>query len=206
MSFQTSQIDTNFDILGERILSSSTKGQIFEFQDIIYVLYTEYNSQKYSIIIYETLSQQKSVLYTSESKIVIRTLRVDHDNRKVWFGGYIESPMRAFFTFSTISPSNTFSTISLTIREDMKTIESIAISNNTTILLAGSSQKNECWIVTNISSNIYKIDTSLNSTTVKDIYLRDRFYYIFIEGISKPLNKNTIEMYKIHSNTLNGSL
>lgn len=203
MSFQTIQADTNFGISGERIITSSSKGQIFDFQNIIYILYTESLNHQYSIVMYQPSSGQKSILYTSELYPIIQTLKVDTNNRRIWIAGYIHSPMNAFYTSTSIS-SNSFSPISsLTIREDMKTIETITIVNDTTVLFSGISLNNECWIITNLSFNIYKINTTLSSFSVKDIYIRNRIYHIFIEGFSSSSNRNVIEMYKINTNTLN---
>jgi hypothetical protein len=207
MSFQTSQMDSEFGPSGERILSSSVKGQIFEFQNIVYILYTEYINQNYSIVLYEPSSENKNILYTFDSPIVIRTLSLDVIHRKLWFSGYVESPMRAFFAWSTITSTNTFSTISsLNIREEMKSIENLAVTNSTLTMFAGMSQMNECWITSNISSNIYKINTPLKNAIVKEFYLKNNIYHLFIEGIYISTNKNVIENYKIPSNTLIGSL
>lgn len=207
MSFQTSQDDLDFGPSGERILSSSIKGQIFEFHQTIYILYSEFINNQYLITLYNSNTQQKTFLYTSSEKVVIRTLQLDSINRKVWFGGYVE-PMRGFIASTTISTTNnTFSSISsLEIKKDIKSVENILIINDNTILYTLISNLNECCIMTNQSNYIYKINTSLSSATIKAIYLRKKVYHIYIEGNSVSNNKNNqIEIYKIPANTLMGS-
>lgn len=215
MSFQTSHDDLSFGPSGERILPSSIKGQIFEFQNTIYILHTEFVNNQYSIIIYNLNNQDKSIVYTSSDKVVIRTLQFDSTNRKIWFGGYLDSPMRGFISFINITLSNTFSTISsLEINESIKIVESITIVNSTSILYSAISNSNECWIMRNNSRNIYKINTSLSGISIKDSYLRSekisrittRFYYIYIDGISPTTNRSRVEMYKINLNFLISSL
>jgi hypothetical protein len=206
MSFQTSEMDTTFGLSGERILSSSIKGQIFEFRDIVYIVYTEFINQQYHIIVYQPTTQQKTILYSSSLYPVIRTLKLDTINPKIWFAGYIDKPMNGFYTSSSISTSNVFSPItSLNILNNTKTIESLTIVNGTTILFSAISPNNECWIMSSASSNIYQIHTSLKSFSVKDIYFQSRVYHVLIEGISNTSNKSVVEMYKIPGNTLNGS-
>lgn len=207
MSFQTSQDDLSFGPSGERILPSSIKGQIFEFQNTIYVLYTELVNNQYSIIIYNLHNQNKSIVYTSSDKIVIRTLQLDSTNRKIWFGGYLDSPMRGFISSINITLSNTFSNISsLEINESIKIVESITIVNWKDVIYSAISNSNECWIMRNNSRNIYKIDTTLSGISIKDSYLRSekisrnttKFYYIYIDGISPTTNRSEVEMYKIN--------
>ena len=211
MSFQTSQDDISFGPSGERILPSSIKGQIFEFQNIIYVLYTEILNDQYSIIVYNTNTQQKTILYTSNDKAVIRTLQLDTINRKVWFGGFLDSPMRGFISSTTITSTDSFSSISsLEIKENIKSIETITVINTSNIIYSAISNQNECWIMSNQSSNIYKINTTLFGLSIKDAYLRTKIktknYYIFIDGISSITNTSQVEVYKIPLNILIGSL
>jgi hypothetical protein len=211
MSFQTSQDDLSFGPSGERILSSSIKGQIFEFQNTIYILYTEISNDQYSIIVYNTNTQQKTILYTSDQKVVIRTLQLDSTNRKIWFGGYLDLPMRGFISSTNITSSFSFSNItSLDIKENIKSVETITIINQSNIIYSAISTQNECWIMSNQSSNIYKINTTLYGFSIKDAYLRTerttRNYYLFLDGISSNTNRNQVEMYKIPLNTLIGSL
>ena len=211
MSFQTSQDDISFGPSGERILSSSIKGQIFDFQDTIYILYTEISNNQYSITVYNTNTQQKTILHTSDQKAVIRTLQLDPTNRKVWFGGFLDSPMRGFISSTNITSTISFSSItSLEIKENIKSVETITIINPSNIIYSAISNQNECWIMSNQSSNIYKINTTLSGFSMKDAYLRSerttRNYYLFIDGISSSTNINQVEMYKIPLNTLIGSL
>jgi hypothetical protein len=210
MSFQTSQDDLSFGPSGERILPSSIKGQIFEFNKTIYILYTELINNQYSIIIYNSDTQQKSILHTSNEKIVIRTLQFDTINRKVWFGGYLDAPMRGFISSTTLNtPVSVISSLSLI--PNTRTIETITMINVTTIIYSALSNLNECWIMSNNSiHNKYKINTTLSGITIKDTYLRPqgntKFYYIFIDGVSSSTNRSQVELYKIPLNTLIGSL
>jgi hypothetical protein len=213
MSFQTSQDDLSFGPSGERILTSSIKGQIFEFQKTIYILYTEFNNNQYSIIVHNANTQQKYILHTSSEKIVIRTLQFDSTNQKIWFGGYLNSPMRGFISSTTINTQTgvSFSTISsLEIKENTRTIETITIINMTTIIYSAISNLNECLLMSNNSIHRYKINTTLSGILSKEAYIRTqgttRFYYIFIDGISSITNRSQIEIYKIPINTITGSL
>jgi hypothetical protein len=199
MSFQTSQDDISFGPSGEKILSSSIKGQIFEFQNTVYILYTELINNQYSIIVYNTHTEQKSILYTSSEPSVIRTLQLDSVNRKIWFGGYLDSPMRGFFASTTISPTQTFASCNLTLCENTKSVETITVINGDTMIYAAISSLQECWVMTNSTTNIYKINTNLIGISVKDVYIRNKVYYIFIDGISPSTNRNEIELYKISS-------
>lgn len=204
MSFQTSQDDTTFGPSGEKIFPSSTKGQIFIFQNKIYSLYSELINNQYSIIVYNITEEQTKTIYTSVKNPVIRTLQVDTATGNIWFGGYLDKPMVGFFAMfrisGTIEPMS-----SLNIQETTKTIETICIINRSNIIYSGITKKNECVIMNNLSTNIYKINTTLNNFSVKDIYLRNRIYHILIEGISASTNRNIIEMYKINNNILLGS-
>ena len=204
MSFQTSQDDTTFGPSGEKIFPSSTKGQIFIFQNKIYSLYSELINNQYSIVVYNITEEQTKTIYTSVKNPVIRTLQVDTVTGNIWFGGYLDKPMVGFFAMfriaGTIEPMS-----SLNIQETTKTIETICIINRSNIIYSGITKKNECVIMNNLSTNIYKINTTLNNFSVKDIYLRNRIYHILIEGISASTNRNIIEMYKINNNILLGS-
>jgi hypothetical protein len=205
MSFQTSQPDIIFGPSGERILPFSIKGQIFEFQNTIYTIYLESINNQYSVIMYNTDTTQKIILYTSSNKLIIRTLQYDPIHQKIWFGGYIDSPMRGFFASTSIrSINDSVLSFSIQIKEDIKTIETITIINSTTIIYSAISHTNECWIMNNNSNNVYKIDTSLSSISIKDVYLRNKIYHIFIEGISDTY-RTQIHMYKIQNNILDGS-
>jgi hypothetical protein len=204
MSFQTSHDDTTFGPSGEKIFPSSTKGQIFIFENKIYSLYSELINNQYSIIVYNITDDQNKTIYTSDKNPVIRTLQVDTATGNIWFGGYLDKPMVGFFAMFRISRMID-SISSLSIRESIKTIETICIVNINNIIYSGITKKNECVIMNNSSTNIYKINTTLNNFSVKEIYLRNRIYHVFIEGISSSTNKSKIEMYKINNNTLLGS-
>lgn len=204
MLFQTSQDDTTFGPSGEKIFLSSTKGQIFIFQNKIYSLYSELINNQYSIIVYNITEEQTKTIYTSDKNPVIRILQVDTVTGNIWFGGYLDKPMVGFFAMFRIA--GTIDSISsLSIRESIKTIETICIVNSNNIIYSAMTKKNECVIMNNLSTNIYKINTTLNNFSVKEMYLRNRIYHILIEGISSSTNKSTIEMYKININILLGS-
>lgn len=105
MSFQTSQDDTTFGPSGEKIFPSSTKGQIFIFENKIYSLYSEFINNQYSIIVYNITNNQKKTIYTSDKNPVIRALQVDATTGNIWFGGYLDEPMVGFFATFKIQPT-----------------------------------------------------------------------------------------------------
>lgn len=202
MSIQTSRFDNSFGISGEKLLTSSIKGEIFEIQNIPYIIYTDNSG---SIIIQQINTDVKTTLYTNSSPINLETLQIDSINKRVWIGGYFDKPMRGFIglldIFVDVSKNISFGSIQIRMYENVKTIEVIYILDKENIIFSGISKENECWILHNNYNSVYNILLSSIIFSVKDIRFLNRQFYIFIETLDLSKNK-IIQTYVIPTNTL----
>ena len=202
MSIQTSRFDNSFGISGEKLLTSSIKGEIFEIQNIPYIIYTDNSG---SIIIQQINTDVKTTLYTNSSPINLQTLQIDSINKRVWIGGYFDKPMRGFIgllnIFVDVSKNISFGSIQIRMYENVKTIEVIYILDKENIIFSGISKENECWILHNNYNSVYNILLSSIIFSVKDIRFLNRQFYIFIETLDLSKNK-IIQTYVIPTNTL----
>ena len=199
---QTSRLDNSFGISGEKLLTSSINGEIFEIQNIQYILYTDTSG---SIIVQQINTDIKITLYTNSSPIIIQNLQIDNVNNRVWVGGYFDKPMRGFIAYFDIlvdlNKNISFGQIQIKMIENLKTIEVICILDKDNIIFSGISKENECWILHNNYKSVYNILLTSTLFSVKDIRLVNRQFYIFIETIDLSKNK-IIQTYIIPNNTL----
>ena len=210
MSFQTSQDDTTFGPSGEKIFPSSTKGQIFIFENKIYSLYSEFINNQYSIIVYNITNNQKKTIYTSDKNPVIRALQVDATTGNIWFGGYLDEPMVGFFATFKIQPTPTkkelFTTITVpTVRTPTSPFGAPTnpFGTSTIQLLNSNALLQQSLPPAGTITSISSLDVQENMRTIETICIVNSTSIIY-SGITKKnecvfMKNSSTNVYKINT-------